>query len=224
MVRSEDLASDRDAEPPSTAVARWSDQIARGLFTIDDLAEIAALPDTQASTLQDMATHGLFPIIYSPLQPARSQLVLWQSLDRSQRRKASSAGLVYKDLKPDQQKLYLLASTDPSSAQMVADAVDESRIAGTRLHITTQEASYWGVRRPGPASTWRLPHGDAGDGNSLNREEALKRFQQLDNSITLKEIQVSVHTLVVFTYETEQGLLSRARFTLPARWESGEAQ
>lgn len=220
MIQSRTLAADRWAEPPATAVARWAEQIDRGEFGLDEFSQIAALPDAQALTIQEMSASEQFPMFLSPLSSARSQLLLWNSFSPAQRRKALGSGLTYAELSPPQQQLFVLAATDPNASPQSAAVPDAAYLQQARLRIETQERACWGVHRMGPFATWRIPRGPDPDSSIDKRDEAVKRFLASDSSIRPDDIQAMTLVVHSFVYETDKEPLSRAMLQLPPRWEA----
>jgi hypothetical protein len=220
MMQSRTLSADRWAEPPATAVTRWSEQIDHGDFGLDEFSDIAALPDAQAMTLQDMSSAELFPLIMSPLASSRGQLLLWHDLTPSQRRKAlSPAGLGYSELTQQQQQDFVLAALDPNASLQSAAVPDAAYLTKVRLRIETQERACWGVHRPGQFATWRIPRGSDPDNAIDKREEAVKRFLASDSSIRAGDIQAMTLVIHRFVYETIKEPFSVANVQMPARWE-----
>jgi hypothetical protein len=218
MIRSLSYDADREAEPPSLAVSRWISQYDRGLFDLDDLAEVAALPYNQAVTLQDMGMRGAFLMLISPLSNGRSHLQFWNSLSLPQRRKATKSGIGFAELSSAQQSLYVMAASDTSSPVRAA-VLDEKVLARSRMRIETRQASLWGVRRA-TTNYGPLPRvADAENGNSISRDEAWRRYQGVDSSIQREEVQPMVKSYVAFICEDDRGLLSHIMIDLPPRWE-----
>lgn len=220
MMQSRTLSADRWAEPPATAVSRWRDQIEHGWFGLDEYAELAALPDAQAMTLQDMSAAEQFPMFLSPLTNSRSHLLLWNALTPAQRRKALGLGLPNAELTPQQQQLFVLAATDTSASQLSSTNLDAVFFAHARLRIETQERPCWGVHRMGPFATWRIPRGSDADSAIEKREDAVHRFLASDSSIRAEDIQAMMLIVHSFQYETEKEPFSRAILQLPPRWEA----
>ena len=217
VMRSRDYYVDREAEPPATQMRRWADAAERGFFTLEDFAEIAALPDPQLTTLQEMAMREEFPVLYSPLHNGRAHLQLWAILSAAERKKAQTEGLAYKDVGPAARLRFLLAETDPAARQLSSTPANEEMIAGSRLRVTTQESQHWKVRgRPG-VSTWSVPRIDA-DNQAVSREEALRRFKQLDESIKLEDVQPATKSSASFSYESDKGAIAMSWVEMPARW------
>jgi hypothetical protein len=220
MMQSRTLSADRWAEPPATAVTRWSELIDHGEFGLDEFAEIAALPDAQAMTLQEMSASEQFPLFLSPLSSARGQLLLWHDLTPAQRRKAlGSAGLPYSEMTPQQQQDFVLAATDPSASLQSSAVPDAAFLSRARLRIETQERACWGVHRAGPFATWRIPRGSDPDNAVEKREEAVRKFVASDSSIRPDDIQAMTLIVHRFIYETTKEPLSVAVVQMPARWE-----
>jgi hypothetical protein len=219
MLQTRALPADRDAEPPATAVARWVELNDSGLFGLDELAEVASLPDARGNTLLEMGTAGLFPVMLSPSHPGRAHLVLWNGLDRAQRRTAIDRGLAYADLPAAAKRLYLLAASDPGSPQTAFANATEEVVAKSRLRVILQEKECWGVRRSGAESTWQIERSTDGNLGIGTRAEALRRFQQLDASIKEAEVQAMVRAQVQFQYEGEMGVFARTLLNLPPRWD-----
>ncbi|MEP6756737.1 MAG: hypothetical protein ABJA67_14625, partial [Chthonomonadales bacterium] len=219
---SEKIAEDRDQEPPSTSIARWRELAEAGTFTVDELSEIATLSESQSQTLLEMASWGAFPMVYQGLYQARSHLQFWSILKASQRRDAQAGGITYSSLSEDQKKLYQAAISDPSGTTYATTGNDLGNIQRSSLKVTIQEYPGWYVYRNGVASTYRLQRGPDSDNGAVTREEALKRFRQLEQSIGPKDVLAMVRTVVVFTYSTKDGTLSRSAFELPLRRETGE--
>jgi hypothetical protein len=219
MMQSRTLSGDRLAEPPATLVSRWAEQIDRGWFGLDEFSDMAALPDAQAMTLQDMSASEQFPMFMSPLNNTRSQLLFWNTLTPAQRRKALGSGLSYTELTPDQQPLFVLAATDPSASQQNSVVPDAAVMAKARVRIETQERACWGVHRMGPFATWRIARGPDPDNAIEKREDAVKRFLASDGSIPPADIQAMTLVVHSFVYETPAEPISRAMLQLPPRWE-----
>ena len=214
------IAEDRDQEPPSTKIARWRDLADSGTFTIDELSEIAELTEAQSQTLLEMASWGAFPMVYQGLYQAKSHLQFWAGLRASQRRDAQTMGLAFATLTEEQKKQYQFAAGDPTSNQYAALQADSSNISRSSLKVTIQEYPGWYVVRGGAASTYRLQRGVDTENGAVNREEALKRFRQLEPSILPKDVLPMVRSVVIFTYSTKEGTISRTAFELPLRRDS----
>lgn len=219
VIKSRDFSLDRDAEPPATAVRRWMDAADRSYFSLEDLSEVATLPDAQLATLQDMAMRGEFPVLYSPLHSGRPHLRLWAALKGGQRQKAQNEGLAYKDLDPSVRLLFVFAATDPAARQLSNTPAEEDLLVTARLRVATHESPQWKIKgRPGVA-TWNVPRVDP-DNQPVSREEAWKRFKQLDDTIKLEEVQPVMKIGVSFSYESEKGAVATTWVELPPRWGS----
>lgn len=221
FLQSTRYGADRAAEPPATALARWREEADRGLTQLEDFAEIALLSEAQSITLQEMAMVGQFPVSLSPLGTIRSHLVLWNSLTPPQRRKALNGGLPYTEMTVPQQRFYILAATDPNSSPQSSDIPNEKLLSRARLRLENQEKKYWGVRRNGPLSTYRIPRSNDPDTGIASRDEAVTRFQQSQVGIRKSEVQPMTLALVLFYYETDNDTLARGYVQLPPRWEPG---
>lgn len=217
FVRSRDFSADREAEPPATVVRRWTEAVEKGLFTLEDQAEIATLPDSQLVTLSEMAMRGDFPILYSPLHNGRSHLRLWSSLSSSQRQKAKGEGVSYKELGDSTRLEFVLAATDPSARQLSSVPADEVQITTGRLRVAQRETQEWRIRGKRGATTWNVPRMDA-ENQPVSREEALKRFRSLDDSIEIEDVQLMVRIGVTFSYDSDKGPIAMSWVELPPRW------
>ena len=71
------------------------------------------------------------------------------------------------------------------------------------------------------AASWNVPRVDL-ENQSVSREEALKRFRSLDETIQIEDVQLVVRVGVTFTYESDRGSISMTWIDLPPRW-SGPA-
>jgi hypothetical protein len=217
LIRSQSYDADREAEPPSTAVARWVAQYDRGLFTLDDLAEIAALPHSQAMTLYEMGSRGVFPMLISPLSSGRSHLQLWNALSLQQRRKAMKAGIGFSELSPAQQGLYVMAASDTSSPVRAA-VLDEKALARSHMRVEIREMSGWGVKRAVGTYDWHVPRAADTESDAVSRAQAWKQFAGLDASIKLEEVRSMTKSFALFLCEDERGLLSHFTVAIPPRW------
>jgi hypothetical protein len=220
LFKSQDFFADRDAEPPATTVRRWAAAADDSLFTLEDLAELASLPDVQLTTLQEMAMRGEFPVLYTPLSNGRTHLKLWSALSASQRRKAQGDGLSYKDLDPASRLAFVQAATDPSARQVGNTPADEEMILTTKVRVTQRETQEWRVRGKKSAVSWNVPRFDV-ENQPVSREEAHRRFAQLDDSIKLADVQLIIRIGVTFSYDSDKGALSMTWLDLPPRWAGG---
>lgn len=217
LIQSRDISAEREAEPPATVVRRWTEAVEKGLFTLEDMADIATLPDSQLITLSEMAMRGDFPVLYSPLHNGRSHLRLWSSLSSSQRQKAKGEGLSYKELGDSTRLEFILAATDPSARQLSSVPADEDQITKGRLRVAQRETQEWRIRGKRGATTWNVPKVDA-ENQPVSREEALKRFRSLDDSIEIEDVQLMVRIGVTFSYDSDKGPIAMSWVELPPRW------
>lgn len=208
FLRSLSYESDRRKEPPATSVNRWSERTRLGILDLDDLAEIASLPDLPFSTFLTMSIRGDFPEPMDAVGRVRDHLRLWNTLSSTQRRKARATGIPVTELSSEARTRYMVALRDPR-----ADAGGGSRatpISPTaKFRIETREGRFWGVRVGATTSISGVS----------SREDATQQFRRQDPSIKPSEVKSVVYTTIFFLYEDSQKLAARAVLTLPAKWE-----
>ena len=94
---------------------------------------------------------------------------------------------------------------------------DEELIVAGKLRVAQRETQEWRVRGKKGAASWNVPRFDL-ENQPVSREEAHKRFSQLDDSIKLEDVQLMTRIGVTFTYDSDKGSISMTWLDLPPRW------
>lgn len=208
LVQSRNFAVDRWSEPPASQVRRWVERSAKNQIEIDDLAEIAALPDQKLATVNLMTSVGAIPTQTSMINQARMHLLFWNALTRPQRRKARAEGVPYTQMTPEQQKLFVRCLTETNYGTPVkAPAADI--LAKSRLRVEVRASRVWGLK-PLPGNSPQMT-------GANSREDALVFFQQSDPKVQLKDVVRYLNESFIFYYVSEQGFLGNGYLSLPYR-------
>ncbi len=212
-LRSKFFAADRVAEPPATSIYKWAQRANKDLCTIDDYAEIAALPGRQLASAIRVLERAKLREHTSVIYQAQSALEFWNSLSRTQRTAAREQGLKYADLTVSQRPLFQAFANerDRLRSQVRSEterSLDELTSMTFRAIITD-------------SPIFRAARNEKGQGamlmSGISIEEVYEQIRTIVPSIKLSDITKMITTTAQFTYGNSRRYTTRTFVRLPVR-------
>lgn len=181
------------------------------MFTMDRMAEVAALPVAQYVTAHRVLVEVFGFGSRGPTN--RGCLVLWNALAPVQRQIAQGkSGLSYRFLRPDLKRLFELASTGKlETPDTVLSRQDREwppdDLLNASLFVIADEHEMWGLRT---GSGWETSVG--------TREKVFEQIRRRNAGVTIDNLERAVSTDARFRFASPGGFEIEHRVNLPVRW------
>jgi len=150
MMRSRYYGFERFREPPMSLLERFIAHSDHGEIDLDDLGQVAALPDYQFNMVLAILLQGWSDHRADPLYLGRGDLLFWNALTPAQRGLARGPGLAYDMLAPALKRMFALAAagrlTLGSSPSAPGKMWTSEELRGAMFRIAIQDAKGWGYR------------------------------------------------------------------------------
>ena len=226
-IQSRTFSADRAAEPPSTLISDLMKHTADGTVSLEDAGAICALPDEQYRTALEMRDANLFHMPFADnyrmvdiqhvgnysisksldqLEQLRYFLALYKSLNKEQKTKIKSSGLIGGDLDNAQKEVVkkLINQSGQenygriSHKEIVKDFPDNASIVLSRKNSNT----VWAIRSSGPGNGYNPPGTMTKDDAWQKLKDMYKTKEAKKDDLVLFETHVNYLEIIIQGQET----------------------